>query len=201
MNEIVLNIDNSLNDSLLEARDYFNKNSLFRKIVIPNFDCSLLTDPHLTNGKDLPEIIKENFFKYLHEYDHSEKIVNDFPCLYVFELHDKSNCNRVIEALKKVKSENISRTLPPFKTKIPDSKYLYVGKVQKEVGGRLVTHLGYYQTIDNHGLQLAFWAKDMIPSLLITVTVYRFEKEMTPYISSFEKILADKLNPIIGKHK
>jgi hypothetical protein len=119
----------------------------------------------------------------------------------VFELQDKSDCKRVVEALKKVKSENIGRILPPFKTKIPESKYLYVGKVQREVGGRMVTHLGYYNTTGNHGLQLAFWAKDMIPSLQITVSIYRFKSEMTPYISSFEKILADKLKPIIGKHK
>jgi len=204
--EIVMNntsydqIDETLTDSLKKAKDIFNKNSLYHKIEIPNFDCSYLPGTE-TDGKDLPEQIKEEFFYHLHKDDNSEIMVNEFPCLYVFELIDKNDCKRVIEALQKIKSKNIGRTLPPFKTKIPDSKYLYVGKVEKEVGGRLVTHLGYYQTKGNHGLQLAFWAKEMNPALLISVSIYRFAKEMRPYISAFEKILAKELNPIIGKHK
>lgn len=199
MDLLKADIYNTINDSLKTAKELFNRENMFSEILIPDFDCSHLPDTE-TDGKKLPEQIKAEFFYHLHKDDKSGTMVNEFPCIYVFELIDETDCKRVIEALQKVKSRNIGRTLPPFKTKIPDSKYLYVGKVEKEIGGRLVTHLGYYQTNGNHGLQLAFWAREMKPALHITVSIYRFAKEMTPYISSFEKILAKELNPIIGKH-
>ncbi|MBN2743971.1 MAG: hypothetical protein JXR39_08765 [Marinilabiliaceae bacterium] len=197
----MINIEDSLNIALRQARDVFNRKDLFKVIEIPDFDCSLLSNPYETDGGDLPDIIKDSFFKYLHQYDYLGEKVNDFPCLYVFRLQNTSDYERVIEAIKAVKSEDIDRVLPPFKTNIPYSQYLYVGKVNRDVGGRLVTHLGYYQTNSNHGLQLAFWARNMKPSLFLSVSVYRFGREMTPYISSFENILAHKLQPLIGKHK
>ena len=193
------NIALSINNSLSAARALFNKDGLFRIIDIPFFDCSILTNTD-TDGKNLPEVIKDKLFKYLHQYDNDEKKVNEYPCLYVFELYDEADSARVVNAIKKTKETEINRILPAIKSQIPCSKYLYVGKVLKEVGGRLVTHLGYYQTNGNHGLQLAFWAREMSPALRLKITVLRFEKEMTPYMSSFEKLLAVDLNPIIGKH-
>lgn len=201
MNPISENIiHETLSHKLSEARTIFNTEHLFREIIIPTFDCSNLP-PSITNGNDLPEEFKRNFFGHLHAFDISEKPIKESPCLYVFELDDQKDGSRVVDTIKKVDSENIKRVLPVFKKTIPDSKYLYVGKRLRDVGGRLVEHLGYHQKDNNHGLQLAFWARQMHPPLKIIVHVFRFEKEMTPYMGAFENILAKELKPIVGTHK
>lgn len=192
-------IDEILNKKLDAARNTFAKGNLYKHILIPEFDCSILSD-HNTDGKNLPEHIKREFFSHLHQFDETEGNINNFPCIYVFELTNDSDKSRVIEAFQTQRKQENDRTLPALKTKIPDSNYIYVGKVQSEVGGRLVTHLGYYQSKGNHGLQLAYWVRKLTPSLKINVHVFRFDVEFTPYISAFEVIMAKQLNPMIGKH-
>jgi len=202
MKDITQNkIEEALSNSLQKAKELFLQENLYKKIIIPNVDCSQLTEPKDTDGKELPEHIKENIFKYLHAFDGPDKIeINTRPCLYVFELQDIKDRERVLEAFTSEDEKKINRKLPALKSPPPVSKYLYVGKVEKEVGGRLVTHLGYYQSSGNHGLQLAFWAKELRPPLMLNIHVYRFTSDMKPYIQSFEKMLAEELNPIIGKH-
>jgi len=193
-------IEEILNKQIDDARKILSRGRLYKHILIPEFDCSLL--PHYkTNGNNLPEEIKRVFFSYLHQFDETEGYINSFPCIYVFELANENNKERVIQAFQDQQKQKTDRILPALKMSIPDSRYLYVGKVQKEVGGRLVTHLGYYQSAGNHGLQLAYWAKELSPSLKINVHVFRFDVEFKPYISAFEVIMARQLNPLIGKHK
>lgn len=194
-------IEEALSNSLQKAKELFLQENLYKKILIPNVDCSQLTEPKDTDGKELPEHIKGNIFSYLHAFDDKDGIeINTRPCLYVFKLQDIKDRERVLEAFTNEDEKKINRKLPALKSPPPVSKYLYVGKVEKEVGGRLVTHLGYYQSSGNHGLQLAFWAKELNPPLMLNIHVYRFTSDMKPYIQSFEKMLAKELNPIIGKH-
>ncbi len=201
MKDITQNkIEESLSNSLQKAKELFLQENLYKKILIPNVDCSQLSEPKDTNGKKLPEHIETNIFKPLHQFDRDEVKINSCPCLYVFELHDIKDRDRVLKAFTSEEEDKINRKLPALKSPPPISKYLYVGKVEKEVGGRLVTHLGYYQSSGNHGLQLAFWAKELRPPLMLNIHVYRFTSDMKPYIQSFEKMLAKELNPIIGKH-
>lgn len=188
-----------VNDKLLDARNLFNGNELFKYIKISNIDCSEL--PHSsTDGNKLPDKLIENLFSHLHFYDEEEVKINECPVVYVFELHDKNDRDRIISAFKEVQKTGIDRTLPALKKQIPNSKYLYVGKVEKEIGGRIVTHLGYYQKSGNHGLQLAFWARNMNPEIRLNLHVFRFKKEFKPFIAAMEVIIAKELEPIIGKH-
>lgn len=182
------------------ASKIISHNKSFKHIIIPEYDCSQLPEIG-TNGKDLPDDLIASFFFHLHQYDHSEGNINDFPCIYAFELVEESDRHRVLEAFTKIDGNQIQRKLPALKTLNPEnSTFLYVGKVNKFVGNRLVTHLGYYTQKNNHGLQLAHWIKDIFPSIKLRVHIFRFEKEFAPYISAFEMIMARKLKPIIGKH-
>ncbi|MGJ7030223.1 hypothetical protein [Niabella hirudinis] len=133
--------------------------------------------------------------------------IQDNPCLYVFEIESEISTKKIIESLKNFGNQT-EKVIPKLKTKIPEhSKTLYVGKVNSLVWGRLITHLGFHthknkgnpKASINHGLQLHFWAKDLL--LQIKYTVIEFEHNMKDVLPVLEKQLAFKLNPIIGKHK
>lgn len=194
-----MEFDTFLKTELENAIHVFSSEHLYKHILIPNFDCSTLPDKNV-DGRDLPESLKFDFFSHLHHFDHSDGNINDFPCLYVFEIVKCLDVNQILEHFKSISKQNSDRVLPALKRKMSLSNYLYVGKAQKNVGGRLVTHLGYNQRSNNHGLQLVLWVKEFNPSIQINVHVFRFKKEFLPFLSAFEIILAKKLNPIIGKH-
>lgn len=158
--------------------------------------------------------LDERFFRedirysieFMEMFKQLEKI-QDSPCLYVFEIESEVSTNIVIESLINFGNKT-EKIIPKLKDKIPqNSKTLYVGKVNRLVWGRLITHLGFHthknkgipRASINHGLQLHFWAKEL--SLKINFTVIEFEDEMKDILPVLEKQLASKLNPIIGEHK
>lgn len=140
MNKIAATIKKEIETALKVIENSKN----FKHIIIPDYDCSKLPGIE-TNGKNLPDNLIESFFSHLHQYDQIEGNINDFPCIYAFELVEESDTNRVLEAFTKTDGHKIQRKLPALKTLDPESSsYLYVGKVNRFVGNRLVTHLGYY---------------------------------------------------------
>ncbi|MGS4347105.1 hypothetical protein ACKUSY_16250 [Myroides odoratus] len=135
-----------------------------------------------------------------------EKMQNN-PCLYVFEIENEIPINQIIESLKHFGNQT-EKVIPTIKTKIPEnSKTLYVGKSNNRVWGRLITHLGFHthknkgnpKASINHGLQLYFWAKELL--LQINFTVIEFEHDIKDVLPILEKQLATELKPIIGIHK
>ncbi|UPZ36497.1 hypothetical protein MUB18_20640 [Sphingobacterium sp. PCS056] len=193
-------ISNTLFSELNNAIQILEVAKNFKHIIIPEYDCSRLPEIG-TNGKNLPENLKHEFFSHLHQFDQVDGNINDFPCIYAFELIDILDGDRVLQAFTQVDKVLIQRTIPALKSQPPkDSKYLYLGKVETAVGNRLVTHLGYYVQPGNHGLQLAYWMKDILPAIKIRVHIFRFEKKFKPYLTAFEVIMAKELKPIIGKH-
>lgn len=194
-----MNIEHFLQSELEKAARVLAQENSFRHILVSGFDCSTLPGVE-TDGRKLPEDLVSNFFQPIHQYDASEGGINDFPCLYAFELADAADAGRVLEAFKSINPNEIKRTLPVLKSKNLNSKFLYVGKVLYGVGGRLVTHLGYYHKDYNHGLQLAYWAKELSPPVILNVHVFRFRKDFLPYLESFEVLLAKELQPLIGSH-
>ena len=195
-----MNIEETINKNLAEAKRLFNNLKHFEPIIIKDIDCSELPDPDKTKGNDLPEELLNNVFYKLHEFDKEEGKVNDDPALYVFELCDENQKEAIIEKFKMAQETITDRRLPSLKKSKIDSKFLYVGKVESGVGGRIVTHLGYYHQRENHGLQLAHWAREKKDSFKLNLYVYRFEKEFKPFIEAMEVMLAKELNPLIGKH-
>jgi len=106
-----------------------------------------------------------NISEYFEEFK-ALKIKNkNKPVLYWFELISSLN-NEAIrekyigyrEPMKKNFKDKAYRNTSSYKSKYDDnSKTLYVGKVEKDFWGRLVTHLGYAQSIKTAGMQLYHW--------------------------------------------
>jgi hypothetical protein len=193
-----MNLNNIINKKLLEAQRIFDNNShdLFKHFVIEDIDCSRLPDPKHVNAKELPQYLLEKIFYKLHKYDENEGSINDYPIVYVFELFEENKTEEVINQFTKAQKEITDRRLPSIKNFNPSSKTLYVGKVEKNIGGRIITHLGYYNQKGNHGLQLSHWAK----GFKLNLHINRFHKNFKPYIAAMEVMIAKELHPIIGRH-
>lgn len=121
------------------------------------------------------------------------------PCLYYFEITSNNLTAEIIKKIKEYSSTENSKSIPAIKSTIPESKFLYVGKVKRHFWGRLIQHLGYYKVNRTQGLQLYYWAKEL--NLNIKLTVLEFEPEMINLVEVLENDLAKYLKPILGKHK
>lgn len=163
-----------------------------------NIDCSKLNNKFINEDIRHSEEFKAIFDKLIE--------IQNCPCLYIFEIESDTTTNEIIERLKNF-GANTEKVIPKLKKIIPEnSKTLYVGKVNKMLWGRLITHLGYHtlknkgnrKTSINHGLQLHYWAKEL--SLQLKFIVIPFEEDMKDILPVLEKKLANNLKPIIGKH-
>jgi hypothetical protein len=167
------------------------------------------------SGNTKTIVLDEKYFntKFLNEINISEyfpefKALKDIkkPVLYWFEL-DGSNNNKCIrekyiedyrEPMKRdFKAPHYRNTSSYKKNYDFMSKTLYVGKVEIGFWGRLVTHLGYGQSIKTAGMQLFHWYK---PELYgnIKLNYIVFEPNMKHLIIILEKQLANELKPLIG---
>lgn len=121
------------------------------------------------------------------------------PCVYVFEIVSEHRPNQIVDKIKEYSRTEGAKTTPAIKKLFPtESNILYVGKVTKNMWGRLIHHLGYYDK-NTQGLQLNYWTKN-IP-LILKLNVFEFDHSMHNLISIIEIEMAKKLNPICGKHK
>lgn len=155
-------------------------------------NCGDLPDPVWRKGQPLPQQLIDSFFSHLP--------ADNRPGLYCFEVLE-DDMEAVLKAYRHFKyhSEFQNRASPALKKNPPtDSRFLYVGKGKKGIGGRMAVHLGYYHVLRTGGLQLVCWAKAI--ELKLRLHVYSFPPEMAPFVSSFELPFARALNPMIGKH-
>lgn len=145
------------------------------------------------------------------EYDPQlTKIIDDLkefntPCLYWFSAQTQDSALFLMEQLNQFKTEKQyhNRTLPA-KNQNKNSKVIYVGKrhagIRKRdnltnIAGRIAIHFGYYVKGSTQGLQLAYWAKE---NLILNVMALPTESAI--YLDIFEKLLAEKLTPLCGRH-
>lgn len=132
------------------------------------------------------------------------------PVLYWFnfEYSEERNytiCNKYREYRDKIKHDYINkqyRNTAAFKTTFnPESKTIYVGKVESGFWGRLVTHLGYNTNPRTAGMQLHHWYFEEFESFgNLTLNYVVFDNEMKHLITVLEKKLALELRPLIGKY-
>lgn len=160
-----------------------------------DIDCALLTDPEPLENTNRMGSPKFGFYSKLPG--------EDKPCLYFFEFDSSQRDAILTEYISFVEYQQFAspgdfrktaalKKRPPLKTNV-----LYVGKRKKEMGGRLVVHLGYYDVGTTAGLQLRFWAKKL--GLKFKLHILYFEKDMYDFIDPLEIALARSLNPLIGK--
>ena len=120
--------------------------------------------------------------------------VDDFPCLYRWEITSPYNADAIKEAVSKL-PKYTPRILKKAKT---TNDTLYVGKVQSHIVGRVIQHLGYHLNQASHGLQLNDWAKSM--NLTFKLHVIVLPHDVIPVEEIFETELARKYEPLIGIH-
>lgn len=121
------------------------------------------------------------------------------PCLYWFEILSENTHEGIRHKLTEYKNNPGARANSAmWSYTVPNSKYLYVGKVKKGVSGRMVTHLGYNKNPQTSGLQLFHWSKGM--NLKLKLNVMEFIPEMADLMGVIELKVAQNLHPIIGKH-
>ena len=155
-----------------------------------HIDCSKLED---LTGQDIR--LADNFRDMFNQLS---EIVG--PVVYVFEIISEFNSSQIVNCINTFSSDSlISKATPAIKKTLPESKILYVGKVKKKFSGRLYQHLGYYKVRGTQGLQLFHWAKPL--NLQIKLTVIEFENDATEIISILENKFANRLKPLLGKHK
>jgi hypothetical protein len=141
--------------------------------------------------------------------------IKESPCVYWFELKESGHGQAILSSLKlyfeKWKNEKNAGTLkklrkyraiPAMKERSSDinTNILYVGKVKRDLKGRMVPHLGYYHTSpDTQGLQLCHWAKAF--KLNITFNYIQLPEGLQDIAGYYEMKLARELKPLLGKHK
>lgn len=165
------------------------------------------------NTKDLPD---HNLYEYFpnidaHFRDVIYKKLNTIRvnhCLYWFELETNEKAaelNALINAYRKTKVENTYKKVPATNSNI-NSKILYLGVRQggknKEgltnIEGRINQHLGYYSNKGTQGLQLYEYARGK--DFEITIKVIEFEGAKTYFLNAIEKLLANEMRPLCGRH-
>lgn len=158
-------------------------NSFKFKIDSKNFTKDFITHD-ITQDINFKEM-----FDLLKEY-------NDYPALYFFQINPEINKT---EILSLIKNDDFLKT-PAINNHKENTDFLYVGKVTSCAWGRLIQHLGYHKHRKSHGLQVGLWGNKTTKDLKLSFTVIFFEKESRNYLILLEKILSEKLKPIIGKH-
>ena len=154
--------------------------------------CESLPEPVWKKSAKIPPDLNESFFKRLPD--------KSCPALYYFEIIGSTPTgSSILEAYREMKNDpDIERASAALKKKPPTgTSILYVGKVKKNLPGRMKVHLGYYHNGNTSGLQLYCWARSI--KLELKVHLFTFTTEMAPFISILELPFSHSLNPMIGK--
>jgi len=121
------------------------------------------------------------------------------PALYWFEIESQTETRCIIENINKYKLVSGYKAVPAIRKSINhDTKILYVGKVKRDLWGRIVQHLGFYHVNRTQGLQLVHWCSGLDLNLILHI--YEFEDEMAGLMPIIENGMAKHLNPLLGKH-
>lgn len=189
----VIDIEEYLNDYLTQTIETLNN------VLLPNgFKKSTycLNCEHLDDYNSI-DIRTSEKFKCIFD----EIITCGGPTVYWFEITSGNKGREIIGALHRYKKDIGAKATPALKAGAEnnESQTLYVGKVKNDFGGRLIQHLGFYKVAATQGLQLFHWAKGLSLELKIHTLVFPLAmKDILPIV---EYAMAQKLNPLIGKHK
>ncbi|GAB4161451.1 MAG: hypothetical protein Tsb0033_18890 [Winogradskyella sp.] len=161
---------------LPKKQDYFEIVIDFKKLPKPDFSVS-----ENIRLKEFAPILK------------GLELCKNKPCLYFFEITNTSiNTKEIIKTYQYLNVENKAALRKSINF---DSKYLYVGKSQKNIQHRMKVHFGYKNTTEN-GLQLLHWAKPLLTEIMLHV--YCFDETLGFLLPLYEKKFDNQLKPLIG---
>lgn len=121
------------------------------------------------------------------------------PVIYWIEVVSNTSSQDISNAAYTYKLTN-ERHVPAIKSRINhDSKIIYVGKVQNGIFVRVMNHMGFHASHKTQGLQMYHWGKDI--GLKVQFHLMQLHEGCESILTVWEKALATKMKPIIGKHK
>lgn len=121
------------------------------------------------------------------------------PVLYWYEIISNHSNDEIINALQVYEQQQNHRAIPVFyKGYNRDTRILYVGKCKEKFWGRVIQHLGYFNTPTTQGLQLYHWAKEL--HLEVKLHALEFTEDMADIMPIVESYFAKRLHPLVGKH-
>jgi len=125
--------------------------------------------------------------------------------LYWFEAKTDDDAHNIVEQLNQFRlRKEVHNRAVPAKNNCKNSNIIYVGKRNAgirqrdhltNIAGRIATHFGYYKVNSTQGLQLAYWTNGVL-----TLNVMVLPDEASEYLLILEKLLAQKLKPLCGRH-
>ena len=200
MKEIIIghleDIKNIVEKISINNLDYNNYE--FSSVDLPRPDSDFIEFKENKIYKELQARFKNNKkipYVYWFEYEGvcgKEKILSSLVA-YSANVHKERFFNTQKSELKFFKT-------PAVKKKTSNSNILYVGKVNKDLVGRLQPHFGFYfRSPNTQGLQFRYWLNDL--NLTITLHYISLPKELVGFTGYLERKLAEELKPIIGKHR
>jgi hypothetical protein len=174
-----------------------------------------------TISMDCSTLIAPDSTKKFHEYEPSmdtlmQALMHEkfgAPCLYWFTVENSERAKQMIVKLnefresQKLLDKQYKRVVPASNSnKIGpniNEHVIYVGKrhggVRRDkftnIAGRISIHFGYYKVGTTQGLQLFHWANETVK-----LNVMILPNEAKDYLDLLEKLLANKLKPLCGKH-
>ncbi|MCU0433295.1 MAG: hypothetical protein MUC87_07575 [Bacteroidia bacterium] len=153
-------------------------------------DCGELPAPIWQKGNDEPDKLRTLI-------DWAARPVKANPCVYRIVWRNNLSQDDILKEFINYKNRKERKTSAVKKNPQAFEQTLYVGKVEKDVCGRIMTHLGYYYNSETAGLQLVGWAKGI--NLQIAFHIWSFEQGMKDYVGLFERSLDKAYPSLIGK--
>lgn len=189
-----------LNNSLDYGKNLYDKVLLDKKynIYFLSLNCIDLEDPLIENSRTkypLSSKIIEGFFT---EFDSFDSNINKKNAIYIMHFdNSKFDSRHLVTTYKDAASHG--RNMSAIKQNpYYHSNVLYVGKVEKDLGGRLSTHFGYASP-QTGGLQLKYWARGL--SLELSITLIIFDEDLGSYLNPLEMYFVQSLNPLLGRSR
>lgn len=182
---------NGIQDYITTIMAELNKeNEIPLPVVSFPFNCSnLINKPHEEIAR-FEQLIKD------------KKLDNSRPIIYWFEINSIKDSVSLIDEIDTYRKTKEGK-VPPTNSKNISDNILYVGKVRKNFKGRINQHLGYGSK-NTWSLQLKHWASDL--GLNLTLNYIQLSETQSDIkvgnikLAIYEQCVAEKLNPILGKH-
>ena len=126
------------------------------------------------------------------------------PLIYYFSIKEEGLSELIYHTISEFKNQQKGqpdfRSVPALRGNFRrNSTTLYVGCcASTKAAARMFWHFGYYKVGATQGLQLCHWARPL--NLEMTITAIQFSTHLKDIVYLYEKLLANDLKPIIGKH-
>ncbi|AFR36075.1 hypothetical protein [Riemerella anatipestifer] len=215
-----------LKDTIIENTiidEYVNRKILFYKDLKKNYKENIKIHNSLIINKDFIKALEEEFSDFLKLRENSKKIPrkenetfktnlikrfdrikeikenSNKPTIYWFEIINKSNLSneKIQKKFKSSKKANSGWWTVVNKGADIETKILYLGKVEKNLFGRFLQHLGIGHK-KTSSLKLRKWFAQF-EDIDLEFKYVQFDNDVLPYLEDLENIYWRYCKPLLGQ--